>query len=149
MSKPYVAGGASHMLTATSEGREMYLRRIAPAFVLTALLTLALGAGGALGFASFGTKVKIDEGGPRGASGHVSSSQHKCLRGRRVTLFVEDEATGELDRIGSATTDGEGDWEVEEDLFAGDYVAKVAGKLIFLHGMRHTCRGGRSLTKHL
>jgi len=127
----------------------MNLRKLASAFALTALLALAFGAGGASGLASFGTKVKIDEGGPKGASGHVSSSQHKCLSGRRVTLFIENEATGDLERIGSATTDGKGEWEVEEDLFAGDYVAKVASKLIFLHGMRHTCRGSRSLTRHL
>lgn len=127
----------------------MNLRRLAPAFALAALLTLALGAGSAPGLASFGTKVKIDEGGPKGASGHVSSGQHKCLRGRRVTLFVENDGTGELERIGSATTNGDGEWEVEEDLFAGDYVAKVAAKTILFHGMRHTCRGGRSLKKHL
>jgi hypothetical protein len=137
------------MLTATIEGGEMNLRRLAPTFLLTALLILALGTGIAVALASYGTKVKIDEGGPKGASGHISSSQHKCLRGRRVTLFVENEATGELERIGTATTDGDGNWEVEEDLFAGDYVAKVASKPTVVHGMRHTCRGGRSPSKHL
>jgi hypothetical protein len=127
----------------------MDMRRLAPAFLLTALLGLALGAGVAAALAGYATKVKIDEGGPKGASGHVSSSQHKCLRGRRVTLFVENEATGDLEKIGSATTSADGDWEVEEDLFAGDYVAKVAAKTIQVHGMRHTCRGARSLTRHL
>jgi hypothetical protein len=127
----------------------MDVRRLAPAFLLTALLALALGAGTAAALAGYATKVKIDEGGPKGASGHVSSSQHKCLRGRRVTLFIENEATGDLERIGSATTNREGEWEVEEDLFAGDYVAKVAAKTILFHGMRHSCRGSRSLTKHL
>jgi hypothetical protein len=91
--------------------------------------------------AGYATKVKIDEGGPKGASGHVSSNQHKCLRGR--------EATGDLERIGAATTNGDGEWEVEEDLFAGDYVAKVASRVIFVHGMRHTCSAGRSPTQHL
>ncbi len=127
----------------------MYLRKLATAFVLTALVVLALGAACSVALAGYATKVKIDEGGPKGASGHLSSPQHKCLRGRRVTLFVENEATGDLERIGSATTNGEGEWEVEEDLFAGDYVAKVAAKTIMVHGMRHSCRGGRSLTKHL
>jgi hypothetical protein len=127
----------------------MYLRKLAPAFVLTALLVLALAAGVATALAGYATKVKIDEGGPKGASGHVSSSQHKCLSGRRVTLFVENEATGDLERIGSATTNRKGEWEVEESLFEGDYVAKVAAKTILFHSMRHTCRGSRSLTRHL
>ena len=101
------------------------------------------------GLASHGTKVRIDQGGPKGASGHVSSNQRRCVSGRRVVLFVEDEITGELERIGSASTDREGEWEVEEDLFEGDYIAKVAAKIFFFHGMRHSCAGGRSLKKHL
>jgi hypothetical protein len=126
----------------------MNLRRFGFTAVLVALLALALGVGNA-GAASFATKVKIDDGGPKGASGHVSSKQKKCLRGRRVTLFVEDEATGKLDKIGTDTTDADGDWAVEEDLFAGNYVAKVISRIIYLHGMSYTCRGGLSLETRL
>jgi hypothetical protein len=137
------------MLPATTEGGEMDLRRFGLTAVLVALATLALGVGTAGATASFATKVKIDEGGPKGASGHVSSKQKKCLRGRRVNLFVEDEATGKLDKVGTTTTNREGEWEVEEDLFAGAYVAKVISRIIYLHGMSYTCRGGISLEVRL
>jgi hypothetical protein len=137
------------MLPATIEGREMNLRRFGSAVALAALLALALGVGTAGATASFATKVKIDEGGPKGASGHVSSKQKKCLRDRRVTLLVEDEATGELDKIGTTTTNRQGEWEVDVDLFAGKYVAKVISRIIYLHGMSYTCRGGISLETRL
>jgi hypothetical protein len=126
----------------------MNLRRFGLTAVLAALLALALGVGNA-GAASFATQVKIDDGGPKGASGHVSSKQKKCERGRRVNLFVEDEGTGKLEKVGTDTTDADGDWEVEESLFAGTYVAKVISRIIYLHGMSYTCRGGLSLETRL
>jgi hypothetical protein len=126
----------------------MSLRRFGLTLVLTALLALAFAPAGATA-ASYGTQVRIDDGGPKGASGHLSSKQKKCLRGRRVTLWYENDATDDLEKIGADTTDAEGDWEVEESLFAGNYIARVAARVIFLHGMRHTCRAALSLKVHL
>jgi hypothetical protein len=136
------------MLPPITEGRKMNRRRLSLLFLSTALLALAF-LPTAASANSYGSQVTIDQGGPKGASGHVSSKQKRCRRGRRVSLFVEDPATGELVKVGTATTDGAGEWEVEVDLFAGDYVAKVALKIVYIHGMSHTCRGDRSLTQRL
>lgn len=126
----------------------MNLRRFAPVALLAALLTLALVPAAATANSS-GSQVTIDEGGPKGASGHVSSKQKRCRRGRVVNLFVEDEATGKLVKVGTARTNADGEWEIEVDLFAGNYVAKVTVKVIQIHGMSYTCRGDRSPRKHL
>jgi hypothetical protein len=126
----------------------MKLRGFAPIALLATLLALALVPGAATA-SSFGSQVTIDQGGPKGAEGHVSSKQKRCRRGRVVNLFVEDEATGDLVKVGTARTNAAGEWEIEVDLFAGNYVAKVTLKVVNFHGMSYTCRGDRSPRKHL
>ena len=128
----------------------MELRRLGIAIALAALLTLGAGLGTADAHKiSFGSQVAIDEGGPKGAEGHVSSGQPKCLFGRRVILYIVDLQTGDLIEIDAVITDREGDWEVEEDLFAGDYVARVTPRTVKVHGKPHRCRGDRSLQMRL
>jgi hypothetical protein len=116
------------------------------ALAIAAALLLAVGVGVAGAHkASFASQVTIDGGGPKGAEGNVSSSQAKCLKGRYVVLYVLDPVDGELLEIDVVTTDADGDWEVEENLFAGEYVAKVRPRRVTIHGKPHRCRGDLSL----
>jgi hypothetical protein len=128
----------------------MGLRRFGLAAVLAALVTLTAGFGSAAAkTTSYGTRVAIDAGGIRGAEGHVASGQPRCLRGRTVTLFVEDESSGDLVMIATAVTDANGNWEVVVQLSAGEYLAKVESKQVKVKGKRRTCRGARSMRKFL
>jgi len=128
----------------------MELRRFGLVAVLAASLTLIAGSGGAAAkTTSYGTQVTIDAGGIRGAEGHVASGQLRCLRGRTVTLFIEDESSGELVMIATAVTDANGNWEIVVQLSAGEYLAKVESKQVKVKGKRRTCRGARSMRKFL
>jgi hypothetical protein len=128
----------------------MELRRLALLAILAALLTLTVGsAGAAAKTTSYGTQVTIDAGGINGAEGHLSSAQPKCLRGRTVTLFVEDESSGDLVMIATAVSDADGDWEIVLQLSAGEYLAKVESKQVRVKGKRRTCRSARSMRKFL
>lgn len=128
----------------------MKLRRFGFLAVLAALSLFIVGLGTAGAHkASFPTRVVIDSGGPDGADGHIVSKRAKCLEGREVSLFVKDPASGKLLLVGTAVTDGDGEWSIEAELFAGQYVAKVDGKQTMVHGKPHSCKRGRSGTKRL
>ena len=121
---------------------------------LAALLALGLMLGWGTATADarksgFSSQVTIDDGGPSGASGHVTSSQPKCERGRKVILLMVDPSYGELTEVGRATTDRNGDWTVGADLFAGQYVAKVTARTVYVHGMSQACRVDLSLRVRL
>lgn len=126
------------------------LRRLC--LVALLVLGLMLGWGAATADArksGFGSQVTIDDGGPSGASGHVTSNQPKCERGRKVILFAVDPSYGDLTEVGRATTDRDGDWTVGTNLFAGQYVAKVLARTVMIHGMSQTCRVDLSLRVRL
>jgi hypothetical protein len=114
---------------------------------IVASLALLLGVGSAAGF-NGATSITLDRGGPNGAEGHLTAGP-RCEAGRKVTLFLLDPQSGSPTRVGSALTDGNGDWEVKSTLFKGDYQAVVESKRVKVHGKRRTCRGARSLETHL
>jgi hypothetical protein len=118
--------------------------------LLVAVSALVAGLGTASAHeASFPTRVVIDSGGPEGASGRVISKRSQCLADREVSLFVKDPASGRLLLVGNATTNSDGEWSIEAELFEGQYVAKAANKTTTVHGKPHRCKRGRSGTKRL
>lgn len=106
---------------------------------------------------SVATTVKIDSGGASGAQGHVSSPVAKCKKNRKVTLYVVPPPPGyaQPQPVGTDRTDPKGKWSVSAQLFAGDYIAKVAPKTITVagkgpvHGKRKKCRRATSPKKQL
>jgi len=114
---------------------------------LALALALALGVGSAAGF-NGATSITLDRGGPNGAEGHLTAAP-KCEAGRKVILLLLDPQGGSPTRVGSALTDGNGDWEVKSTLFKGDYRAVVESKRVKVHGERRTCRGAHSPETHL
>lgn len=126
----------------------MSLRRFGLAAICAAMLVCTAGLGTAAA-APYGTQVEIESGGPKGAEGEVTSGQPKCLRGRSVTLYMVDTATGGLVEIAKTVTDANGNWEIEVDLFAGEYVVKVDSKPVKAKGKRRSCRSARSLRTQL
>lgn len=126
------------------------LRRLCLAGLLTLALMLGWGTAPADAHKSgASSQVTIDDGGPNGASGHVSSSQPKCERGRRVILYVVDPSYGQLNEVGRATTDRDGEWALEANLLAGQYVAKVLARTVRVHAMPYACRVDLSLRMRL
>jgi hypothetical protein len=112
-----------------------------------ASLTLLFGVGTAAGF-SGATSITIEKGGPTGAEGHLTAGP-KCEAGRKVVLLLLDPQSGSPTKVGSAITDGNGDWEVKATLLKGDYQAVVESKRVRVHGKKRTCRGAHSPETHL
>lgn len=128
----------------------MYLRRVGVLAALAAISVLVVGLGTAGAHkVAFPTRVVIDSGGPDGAEGRVVSKREGCLGGREVSLYFRDPASGKLMLVGTAVTDGDGNWEIDAELFAGQYVAKVTADQTMVHGKPHRCNRGRSGTKRL
>jgi len=128
----------------------MDFRRLGLVATLATLLLLvaAIGTAGAHR-AAFPSPVVITSGGPDGAEGRVKAKEDGCLEGRQVSLYFRDPASHKLVLVGTATTDSDGEWTIEVDLFAGTYVAKVSADTTTIHGMQHRCKPGRSGAKRL
>lgn len=127
----------------------MYLRRAALLALLAAVATLLVGFGTASAHkAAYPTRVVIQGGGPEGAHGVIKSKQAGCLEGREVRLYVKGMG-GRLILVGATTTDSGGNWTIEAELFAGQYVAKVTADETTVHGNPHRCKRGRSGAKRL
>ncbi|MBK5116437.1 MAG: hypothetical protein JJE23_05905 [Thermoleophilia bacterium] len=116
------------------------------------MVTLAA-VGGAAEIAvakQFKTSVKLTSVAPEGAKGKVTSSNPKCERGRKVTLFFEGPSDDM--KIGTDKTNKKGKFSVEESLFAGSYYVKVAKKTLGKpRGLgasgRTVCKGKKSKSK--
>jgi hypothetical protein len=101
------------------------------------------------------TTVRITDGGPTGASGSVTSPRPVCLPNRTVTLFKVQGSRH--DKIGTATTDAQGQWRVQAHLLAGFYQATVSSKTLPAKPAtaarkrkhRHHCQAGISLRMRL
>jgi hypothetical protein len=101
------------------------------------------------------TTVRITNGGPTGANGVVSSPRAVCVANRTVTLFKVQGARH--DKIGTATTDAQGQWRVQAHLLAGFYQATVSAKTLPAklataarkRKHRHHCQAGISLRMKL
>jgi hypothetical protein len=76
------------------------------------------------------TKVKstvtITSGEGAEFKGKVTAGNKKCRAGRKVKLFMEPYSGTEDELVGSATTNGAGNWEMKGSFMAGMYHAQVS-----------------------
>jgi hypothetical protein len=99
------------------------------------------------------TTVRITDGGPTGASGSVTSPRPVCMPNRAVTLFKVEGSRHE--KVGTGTTDAQGQWKVQAHLVAGFYQATVSAKTLpakqatTAKKHRHHCQAGISLRMRL
>jgi hypothetical protein len=120
--------------------------------IVSVLALSALGAAGLLAAGSAaGAKVtkvkstvKITSGEPTEFKGKVTSGNKKCLKGRKVKLFME--SGSEDDLVGTAKTTASGAWEIHGSYLAGMYFARVEGMVIHTDSGRLNCLGGISVT---
>jgi hypothetical protein len=72
------------------------------------------------------SKVTITSGEATEFTGKVTAGNKKCVRGRKVKLFMEPSgAKDEL--VGIAMTNSAGNWEMKGRFLAGIYHAQVTG----------------------
>jgi hypothetical protein len=94
--------------------------------------------------------VRFFPGGLSEVFGDVHSKRSKCEKGRKVRLvFVGPKPVGDQ-LIGTATTDGTGDWAVDTSGSAipqGPYVAEVERRRVGSGGKKLTCKGTTSPEK--
>jgi hypothetical protein len=113
----------------------------------------ALAVGGLLTASAFAGVVKYDSTLTISRAlplyhGKVKSSDERCERGRRVTLF--EKQPGADDKVGSDRTNQQGRWKVKVptgDLQPNDrFYAKVRRKLRIVSADGYVCRGDTSRT---
>jgi hypothetical protein len=133
----------------TKKRGSMVSIRIGFGAALAVVLVLVVGVGTVGAHPSpIGSEVRIEDGGPSGASGVVISKAERCQRSRRVALFVKGRG-GKAVKVDTTTTDAGGQWDIDTDLADGDYHAVAVKKLIKAHGKRHRCARAQSMTVHL
>src|SRR5262245_58402559 len=96
--------------------------------VLGAAGLLAAGPATAAKVTKVKSTVKITSGEPTEFKGKVTSGNRKCLKGRKVKLFMESGAEDEL--VGTAKTKASGEWEIQGSFLAGMYHAEVTGTFV-------------------
>ena len=93
-----------------------------------------------------GTKTKafLDDGGPSGANGHLTSMKDACLRNRRVSLFREQDGADQ--RYGTDMTNRSGKFDIDASLLAGMYYVKVKARDLDPSGDHdHMCLAAQSI----
>jgi hypothetical protein len=131
--------------------------RRAGAVGLTIMLTVGLAVGATHAAKPKKVKTEAEVEGvrffPGGLSeffGDVHSKKNRCEKGREVRLvFVGPKPIGDP-LIGTAKTDGTGDWVVDTSGFAiqqGPYVAEVERKRVGSGQKKLTCKGTTSPEK--
>jgi hypothetical protein len=119
----------------------------------TAIAVLCFGAlagsAGASKAKSVKSTVKIVTGNSERFSGRVTSAQKACMKGRKVTLYVNSASAGQraygyagYEVVGKATTKANGNWVVKqraEPFLAGVYRPSVAAKTVTSGGETFHC----------
>jgi hypothetical protein len=103
------------------------------------------------------TSVSILNGNGERFTGRVTSPKKACIKGRKVTLYME---TGSARRnyggyagyeaVGKATTKSNGNWEIEasQAFLEGNYRASVAAKRVTAGGETFLCMAKWGTTRH-
>jgi hypothetical protein len=125
---------------------------LAAAVAVAALCFGALaGTAGASKAKSVKSGVTIDNGNSERFSGRVTSAKKACMKGRRVTLYVNSATSGQralgryfsgYEVVGTATTKANGHWVIRsraEPFLAGLYRAYVAAKTVTSGGETFRC----------
>jgi len=109
-----------------------------------------VGTAGAAKATPVKTAVKIYNGNSERFSGTVTAAKKACVKGRRVTLYVNSASAGQrsygrypgYEAVGTATTKANGNWRVRsraEPFLAGLYRASVAAKTVTSGGETFHC----------
>jgi hypothetical protein len=93
------------------------------AVALLAIAALGIAAVPANGDGGEKSKIVIKKLKPTGASGKVSSKDHSCVSGKKVSLFRFDDYVSVKIEITHSKSDGS--WRTKKDLKEGKYFAKV------------------------
>ena len=133
----------------TFDRRALALLAIAAAAAVLCLGALT-GTAGASKAASVKTTVRITTANSERFAGRVTSAKKACMKGRRVTLYVNSASAGQrsygrypgYEAVGTATTKANGNWLVRsraEPFLAGLYRASVAAKTVTSGGETFHC----------